>query len=209
LRSMGKRHLDEIEITKNQTSGLLKSEMEKASRLVLENSNLLKRIGKMKQKFRARVNMVTESYDQKVTAALGGYKSKISGLEAAKTDLEKINFELKFETQKLFEEAQENKILIKNLTESIDQTMKAQGEANRENQDRNFATIEMKDVHIKNMTQEKFSQIKKIDELEFELKKFQDSFVEIEKENQILIEEILFLQTKKILEKNGQKGGDA
>lgn len=117
---MGKRHLDEIEITKNQTSGLLKSEMEKASRLVLENSNLLKRIGKMKQKFRARVNLVTESYDQKVTAALGGYKSKITGLEAAKTDLEKINFELKFETQKLFEEAQENKILIKNLTESID-----------------------------------------------------------------------------------------
>lgn len=87
--------------------------------------------------------------------------------------------------------------------------MKAQGEANRENQDRNFATVEMKDVHIKNMTQEKFSQIKKIDELEFELKKFRNSFVEIEKENQILIEEILFLQSKKILEKNGQGGGDA
>ena len=152
--------------------------------------------------------MVTESYDQKVTAALGGYKSKISGLEAAKSDLEKTNFELKFETQKLFEEAQENKTLIKNLTESIDQTMKAQGEANRENKDRNFATVEMKDVHIKNMTQEKFLQIKKIDELEFELKKFRDSFVEIEKENQILIEEILFLQQKKILEKN-QGGGVA
>ena len=43
--------------------------------------------------------------------------------------------------------------------------------------------------------------VKRLDELDFELRKSREELVELDKENQILIDEILFLQQKKIMQK--------
>lgn len=66
MKSSAKIHSNEIDLTKNKASVLVKSEYDKSLKLSEENINLKAKIDRIKKKFKNRLDSIGESYDKKV-----------------------------------------------------------------------------------------------------------------------------------------------
>lgn len=194
-----KRHDEEFQTQQLKVSENLREAMGKNSDLATDNLELKTKIENIKRKFKSRVSLQNESYDNKLVESVSDYKKRLVVIEDDNKRLEKENYELKFELQKLHENCDENKDMIRNQTDSVDEKLKKQVDEFKAQIDKLNAMVEVKDTHIKNLTQEKFFNIKKVDEVNYELKAEKDKVLVTEKENQILMDEILlFSQNKKI-----------
>lgn len=66
MKSKEKIHNNEIQMTKNKASEVVKTGQDKNVKALEENSELKAKIDKIKKKFKNRLNNISESYDKKV-----------------------------------------------------------------------------------------------------------------------------------------------